>query len=52
MNELIIKALAETLVNNMGNRITPELANGIVMALNQVLPKDAAPSGAVESDKL
>jgi hypothetical protein len=49
MNELIIKTLAETLVNNMGNRITPELANGIVMALNQVLPKDELPQDAVQS---
>jgi hypothetical protein len=52
MNDLIIKTLADILVNNHGSKLTVELINGIIGAVNQALPKDAAPSGAVESDKL
>jgi hypothetical protein len=40
MNEQIAKALAQILIDNMGNKITLALANGIVAELGQRVPKD------------
>jgi hypothetical protein len=52
MKQEALKALAEILNSNLGNKITLELANGMMMALGNALPEPEAPSTQVESDKL
>ncbi len=37
MREQVISTLNQLLSNNIGNRITPELATGILTTLNQAL---------------
>jgi hypothetical protein len=53
----ILQALAQLLNDNMTNRITPALCDGLMMAMNQVilaneaLPKKAAKPAAKEPAK-
>ena len=44
MKEQLIQALAQALQNNLGNRVTAELANGILFALGNAID-------AVEKDQ-
>ena len=43
--EAIRKVVLEVLIRNEGNRITPELINGIIVAINQNMQPAPAPPG-------
>lgn len=51
MREIAINALAQALINNQGNRITPELINGVANAVDAALRQaEAAAVAAAPPD--
>ncbi len=42
MRERLLNALAQVLMNNQGNRITPELVTGIVIGVGHLVPAEPA----------
>jgi hypothetical protein len=43
MKDQVLNALNQMLANNLGNKLTPELANGILNTMNQVLMQTEPP---------
>lgn len=48
MRELAINTLAQALINNQGNRITPELINGIANSVDAALRQAEAAQVAAD----
>lgn len=48
MREQMMQALAQILANNVGNKITMEMANGIAVTFNQVWEQAEAEAAKAE----